>query len=144
MQRMALPVVLTAEGTTFRLTHNSSKHVLRIVILTSSSLDCVLTHFWLSVALNGKIFALAAIYRASGSFGPIALHCGQNKLFSLLTYTRPGDPLDLCRVSGRGDPHVYKTDRFQQNLQVISRIRGTDPLPTNNLPKRQASTGYQP
>ena len=53
MQRMALPVVLTAEGTTFRLTHNSSKHVLRIVT-TSSSLDCVLTHFWLSVALNGN------------------------------------------------------------------------------------------
>ena len=140
MQRMALPVVLTAEGTTFRLRHNSSKHVLRIVT-TCSSLNLVR----LSVALNGKqIFALAAIYRASGSFGPIALHCGQNKLFSLLTYTRPGDPLDLCRVSGRGDPHVYKTDRFQQNLQVISRIRCSDPLPTNNLPKRQASTGYQP
>jgi hypothetical protein len=132
MQRMALPVVLTAEGTTFRLTHNSSKHVLRKVT-TCSSLNLVR----LSVALNGKIFALAAIYRASGSFGPIALHCGQNKLFSLLTYTRPGDPLDLCRVSGRGDPHVYKTDRFQQNLQVISRKGESKSLPyarTNGEP----------
>ncbi len=130
---MALPVVLTAEGTTVRLTHNSSRHVLRKVT-TCSSLNLVR----LSVALNGKhIFALAAIYRASGSFGPIALHCGQNKLFSLLTYTRPGDPLDLCRVSGRGDPHVYKKDRFQHNLQVISRKGESKSLPyarTNGEP----------
>ncbi len=71
MQRMALPVVLTAEGTTFRLTHNSSKHVLRIVILTSSSLDCVLTHFWLSVALNGKSLRLLPYIALQGPSAPL-------------------------------------------------------------------------
>ena len=57
----------------------------------------------------------------------------------------PGSASDpLAQLGGRRDPYVYKKDRFKDNLQVISRIRGTDPLPTNNLPKRQASTGYQP
>ncbi len=122
MQHMALPVVLTAEGT---IHFDTCVHLsMFCIVTTSSSLDCVSTHFWLSIVLNGKqSIALALTYCASGSFGPFALPCVTKRPSYLLTLQLRG-PQDLCLLGGRRVPYVYKKDRFQQNLQVISRIRG--------------------
>ncbi len=85
---------------------------------------------------KSKSIALALTYCASGSFGPFALPCVTKRSSYLLTL-QLGGPQDLCLLGGRRVPYVYKKDRFQQNLQVISRKGESKSLPyarTNGEP----------
>ena len=92
MQRMALPVVLTAEGTTYDRTRAFIK-VCSAQSLLCSSLNLVR----LSVALNGKQIYCACCHILC--FGILWPHCApvcRTKRSSYLPTLEPVGPLDLC------------------------------------------------